>query len=145
MPLRILFVDDNPLAAEATVAALSTGGHDVEWVASAELALARHGIGRWDLVLTDLRLPRMSGWELIARLHEREPALVAGVLTGWSPAPGDPPASARGARFLLVKPVDPQDLLAELALVEVGLVAARVPDANAATDAGGRAESAQPL
>ena len=141
MALRILFVDDNPLAAEATVAALNTDGHRVEWLASAELALARHAPGRWDLILTDLRLPRMSGWELIARLHEREPALAAGVLTGWSPAPGDPPASARGARFLLVKPVDPQDLLAELAAVETSLAAARLQDAGAAADAGGRGDT----
>lgn len=118
MALRILFVDDNPLAAEATVAALSVGGHQVEWVATAELALARHAAGRWDLVLTDLRLPHMSGWELIARMHEREPALPAGVLTGWSPAPSEPPPTARGARFLLVKPVDPQELLSELATIE---------------------------
>lgn len=123
MALRILFVDDNPLAAEATVAALSTGGHHVDWVASPEMALARHGAGRWDLVLTDIRLPRMSGWELIARLHEREPELIAGVLTGWSPAPGEPPASARGARFLLVKPVDPMELLEELAAIEAALPA----------------------
>ncbi len=121
MALRILFVDDNPLAAEGTAAALSTGGHHVEWVSSAELALARHRVGRWDMVLTDLRLPHMSGWELIARLHEREPALAAGVLTGWSPAPGEPSASARGARFLMVKPVDPQELLAELAVLEAEL------------------------
>ncbi len=139
MPLRVLFVDDNALAAEATVAVLSTGGHQVEWVKSPELALARHGLGRWDLILTDLRLPRMSGWELIARLHEREPALPAGVLTGWSPAPGEPPASARGARFLLVKPVDPQELLAELAAVEAAL------GAGAAAEAGAQVHSQETL
>ncbi len=143
MPLRILFVDDNALAAEATVAVLRTGGHQVEWVKSPELALARHGLGRWDLILTDLRLPRMSGWELIARLHEREPALPAGVLTGWSPAPGEPPATARGARFLLVKPVDPQELLAELAGVEAGQAVGSAT--GAAAEAGAQVDGQKPL
>ena len=112
--MRILLVDDNSLVAQATMGALVAAGHRVEWAPTAEAALLRHQPGIWDFVLTDLRLPGIDGWELIGRLHEREPRLPVGVITGWPPSSGEPAVSERGARFLLVKPVDPIDLVREI-------------------------------
>ncbi|HEX9109644.1 MAG TPA: response regulator [Longimicrobiales bacterium] len=119
MSLRILIVDDNTLVAEGTAAALGVGGHRAEVVPSAEAALERHRPGAWDLVLTDIRLEGMSGWELIERLRAREPGLAVAVLSGWPPSPGEPSAGARGARFLLVKPVDPEELLRAVDVIVV--------------------------
>lgn len=113
--MRILLVDDNALVAQATIGVLVAAGHGAEWVATAEAALLRHQPGIWDLVLTDLRLPGIDGWELIARLRAREPRLPVGVITGWPPLPGERGAAERGAGFLLVKPTDPADLLREIA------------------------------
>ncbi len=115
--MRILLVDDNSLVAQATMGALAAAGHRAEWAVTAEAALLRHQPGIWDFVLTDIRLPGIDGWQLIARLHEREPRLPVGVITGWPPLPGDPSAAERGARFLLVKPVDPAELVSEIARV----------------------------
>lgn len=115
--MRILLVDDNSLVAQATMGVLAAAGHRPDWAVTAEAALLRHQPGVWDFVLTDLRLPGMDGWAFIARLHEREPRLPVGVITGWPPLPGEPGPIERGARFLLVKPVDPVELVKELARV----------------------------
>ncbi len=115
--MRILLVDDNSLVAQATMGVLAAAGHRAEWAVTAEAALLRHQPGVWDFVLTDIRLPGIDGWQLIARLHEREPRLPVGVITGWPPLPGEPGPTERGARFLLVKPVDPLELVREIARV----------------------------
>ncbi len=115
--MRILLVDGNSLVAQATMGALAAVGHRAEWAVTAEAALLRHQPGIWDFVLTDLRLPGMDGWQLIARLHDREPRLPVAVITGWPPLPGEPSPTERGARFLLVKPVDPDEVVREIARV----------------------------
>ena len=71
MALRVLLVEDNALAAEATMAALRTVGHIVAGVTSAEAALALWEPGGCDVVITDVALPGMSGWDLLERLHRQ--------------------------------------------------------------------------
>ncbi len=115
--MRVLVVDDNALAAEATAATLRAVGHRAEVAPSAEAALDRHQPGAWDLVLTDLKLPGLDGWALRARLRELEPELPVGILTGWPPAADEPAAPERGACWLLAKPVDPVELLSAVARV----------------------------
>jgi DNA-binding NtrC family response regulator len=113
--LRILVVDDNALVAEATAGALAVAGHQAEWALSAEDAVALHRPGTWDIVLTDLRLPGMDGWDLITVLRQREPALAVGVITGalsGDAAPRSPESEA--PLFVLLKPVDPEALLRQL-------------------------------
>ncbi len=109
--MTVLVVDDNALVAEATAATLGAGGHRAEVVRSAEAALARHSPGAWDLVLTDIKLPGLDGWELLDRLRELEPGLPVAILTGRPPGPHEPGAQERGACWLLTKPADPQELL----------------------------------
>ena len=109
--MRLLVVDDNAMVAEGTAAALRAGGHRVDVVPTAEAALARHYSGAWDLVLTDLRLPGLDGWALVERLRALEPGLPVGVLTGWPAAEGDPGAEERRICCLLIKPVEPEELL----------------------------------
>jgi CheY-like chemotaxis protein len=114
MALRVLLVEDNALAAEATMAALRTMGHIVAIVTSAEAALALWEPGSCDVVITDIALPGMSGWELLERLKGREPGLPVVVLTGSAPEEGAADPRQGRALCLLVKPVDPEDLLSRL-------------------------------
>ncbi len=121
--MRGLVVDDNALVAEATAATLGAGGHRADVVGSAEAALERYRPGLWDIVLTDLKLPGIDGWALLARLRELEPALPVAILPGRLPAAGEPEGLARGACWVLMKPADPAELLA--AIERVGPPAAR--------------------
>ncbi len=70
----ILLVDDNQDFAAAIAAQLTSRGWEVTQVASAEAALARAESGeRWNLVITDVQLPRQLGTELVAALRRLQP------------------------------------------------------------------------
>jgi PAS domain S-box-containing protein len=109
---RILVVDDNPDAAETLADALRTWGHQA-WVAAdgtAALELAREHLP--EVVLLDLGLPGMDGFELARQLREERPGsptrptftLVA--VTGYSQEAARQRTQEAGFDRHLVKPVD---------------------------------------
>src|SRR5690349_20632105 len=84
MPLKVLVIDDHPLVQEGVSAALESLADDVTVMAARDaeqgLALAAEHPDL-DLVLLDLALPGMSGFNLIGKLHERLPSLPVVVLS----------------------------------------------------------------
>ena len=113
-PLRIFLVDDNLLSAEATAAALRAAGHEVVVHASAEDAIADFQPDRYDVVLTDVGLPGISGWDLIDQLREQDGNTRFGVITGWAVERGDEELQRRKIDLVFLKPVDPDELLQSL-------------------------------
>ena len=117
-PRRVLVVDDNQDAAHALRLLLQTDGHDVMVAAdgAAGLALAREH--RPDVVLLDIGLPTMNGYEIATRIRA-DPALKGTMLvavTGYGQMHDRARASASGFDHHLVKPVEfraLQDLLRE--------------------------------
>ena len=84
MPSRILVVDDDARVARPLIEVLAYQGHDVNHADSGEDALDRLGAERFDLVLLDVRLPGLSGFETCARIRERHgPALPVLMLTAF--------------------------------------------------------------
>ena len=85
MPLKVLVIDDHPLVQEGVSAALESLAdttRDVMSARDAEQGLATAAANPdLDLVLLDLALPGMSGFNLIGRLHERFPSLPVVVLS----------------------------------------------------------------
>ena len=77
---RILVVDDEPHILHYMRATLAAWGHDVEVATDGEDALARALPGRYDLIITDVRMPRLSGRELYERLAREAPAVAARVV-----------------------------------------------------------------
>jgi two-component system, NarL family, nitrate/nitrite response regulator NarL len=84
MPLKVLVIDDHPLVQEGVSAALESLADDVTVMAARDaeqgLSLAAENPDL-DLVLLDLALPGMSGFNLIGKLHERLPSLPVVVLS----------------------------------------------------------------
>lgn len=80
--LRVLFVDDNQDVRDAVVVLLQDQALDVLACASAESAEEAFGAGRFDLLLTDVSLPAMSGVELARRLLRQRPGLWVVFLSG---------------------------------------------------------------
>jgi CheY-like chemotaxis protein len=71
-PKRILVVDDGPQLAKVFRMVLTTGGgHSVEITQDAESALAMFEPGKYDLVITDLKLPKMNGFDLATAIKSR--------------------------------------------------------------------------
>ncbi len=123
--LGVLIVDDNVDAAALLAELVARDGHRVELAHDGPAALAAAVASRPDVVVLDLGLPVMDGWEVAAQLRRRLGAaapVVVGV-TGYGQ--DQDRARSREAGFLhhFVKPVDPADLLA--ALEEAGARAAR--------------------
>lgn len=105
---RILIVDDNTDAGNSLAEVLSLDGHVTEPVYSARQALTRAVAFRPDVVLLDLGLPEMDGYEVARRL--REIPELAGVrmvaLTGYGQSEDVRRARAVGFDDHLTKPVD---------------------------------------
>jgi two-component system response regulator HydG len=106
---RILLVEDEDYVRESLVALFEAAGIECTACASAEEALEAPPC---DAVLTDLRLPGMSGVQLLVRLKERDPATPVVVLTGHGSIPDAVAAMREGALDFLTKPVEP-DVIVE--------------------------------
>jgi CheY-like chemotaxis protein len=110
----VLVVEDDEAVRSALVQLLGRWGGLVTAVASGHEALALlEGPGahtRFQLLCTDLGLPGMSGWEVLASARARAPALPTILITGWGQQLNAAEARARGADYLLAKPFDAQAL-----------------------------------
>jgi two-component system, NtrC family, response regulator HydG len=121
---RILVVDDDPAYGEYLRRALCAGGFIAVCEPDAEGALAQLHTGQWDLLITDIELPGMSGLELLERVRELAPALPVAVLTGHATVDYAVSALRGAAGEFLEKPVDRKDLLAKAAsLIDAGRAA----------------------
>jgi two-component system, sensor histidine kinase and response regulator len=108
---RILLVDDSATQIEATRAVLEQRGFEVEVAGSGEAALEKAGGQRFDLVLSDVVMPGMSGYELCAAIkRQREDPPPVVLLTSLS----DPRDIVRGvecgADNYITKPYEPDQL-----------------------------------
>ncbi len=111
---RVLIVDDNADAADSLAMLLKLDGHDAESVYDPSIALERVGEFDPDVILLDIGLPIMNGYEVARRLRElgNKARLVA--LTGYGQAEDIQRARAAGFDSHLVKPVELPDLVREL-------------------------------
>ena len=71
--IRVFVVEDHPGTARAVKGFLSGAGFDVEVAMDMASALELAGKIKFDVLLCDLNLPDGTGWELLARLREKEP------------------------------------------------------------------------
>jgi CheY-like chemotaxis protein len=117
--LRVLIVDDNADASETLTMLLGLWGHEVRSAADGPAAVEAATEHRPDVVLLDISLPGMSGYEVAERLRAN-PELAKTVLvamTGYGQAEDKKQTLRAGFTLHLVKPVEPdrlQKLLSEL-------------------------------
>ncbi|HYK81891.1 MAG TPA: ATP-binding protein [Gemmatimonadales bacterium] len=110
--LRVLIVDDEDAIRRPMARFLERRGAAVDEAGDGEQALARLAVQEPDVILADLRMPRMGGVELYARLEQGRPALAARVLflSGDISQLAEPGNTPVARERVLVKPVE----LAEL-------------------------------
>ncbi len=117
--LRILVVDDNVDAAEALAALLEISGHAIRLAHTGQDALSIAVEQRPDVLLLDIGLPGIDGYEVARRIRadssQPQPMLVA--LTGWGAEEDRRKGRDAGFDEHLVKPVDHARLAALLAAV----------------------------
>ena len=103
---RILLVEDRASLRRMLARALAGEGHEVVTAADGEAAMARLEEGGLDLVLTDLKLPRASGLEVLAASRAAHPDLPVVVLTAYGTVRSAVEAMRLGAIDFLEKPVE---------------------------------------
>jgi len=111
-PVRILVVDDEESIRDLCARVLTRAGYAVTTAPSGEDAVARLGRESFDLLISDIRMPGISGLEVLERAKAAFPQIRVVLITGF----GTPQTLARaqqsGANRILTKPFNPMELLA---------------------------------
>ena len=108
---KILLVDDDPGLLRLLSIRLRAEGFDVEAVDSAHKALGSLSSFGPDLVITDLRMDKMDGIELLKELQTRSPGLRVVIITAHGTIPDAVTATQHGAFGFLTKPIDKDELM----------------------------------
>jgi len=110
--MRVLLVDDEVELASALAERLELRGIETDWTSTAEDALALARDRNYDLAVLDIRMPKVGGVELKARLQDMDPQMKFIFLTGYgSEQDFKKIADCIGDDCYLVKPVDIQVLI----------------------------------
>jgi len=115
--VRILVIDDEPLVARFLVRGLQTSNFEVTHASDPEAGVALALAQAFELIVCDLMMPALNGWEVHARLAEADPGLAMRMLfvTGGAFSP----AAARflaeiPPEYVLEKPFRARDLVARI-------------------------------
>jgi CheY-like chemotaxis protein len=113
--MRILIVDDEVPSRRMFRLALEDQ-HELHEAGDGASALeVMHAQGPFDVVLLDLRMPGMTGFETLNRIHQLSPQTAVIVITAHSSLAVAAEAMRAGAKHFLSKPTDPKSLRAAVA------------------------------
>ena len=117
MGARVLVVEDSPVIQRLIEMTLKPSGYVVEFAASGTDGLQQAQAAPPDLVILDIGLPGMDGWEVLEALRagDETHSLPVMVLTAHGRASVQDEADLKGANLALSKPFDPADFRAAVA------------------------------
>ncbi|MEO5356302.1 MAG: response regulator [Nitrospirae bacterium YQR-1] len=108
---KILIVDDDIFLLKSSMMILKSEGYDVDTEPESRIALERIPKGEYDIIISDIRMPNITGLELIAEMRKRnleEPVIL---MTAYAELPAAIDAIRRGAFDFLLKPYRPEDFI----------------------------------
>ena len=111
---RVMVVDDEAVIREGLRRTLEGEGFAVETSASGQLAMERLLDEDFDLVITDLKMPGMSGMEVLSTLRSLRPDIPVIMITGYAMVETAVEAMKHGAADYIAKPFKPQEILAKV-------------------------------
>lgn len=117
---RILLVDDEPGLLRIFHTVLKNYGYEVTGCTSASEALAQLGRERFDLVISDVNMPKCGGLELLQMIRTLHPSIPVIVMTGRPSADVEHRAAEHGAFRFLIKPIMPANLRSAIESALVG-------------------------
>lgn len=110
-PARLLVIDDDPAVLEALKLVLVLEGFDVVEAESGDVAVAVARTDAFDVAITDLKMPGMSGLETLTALKQIDPSLPVIIASGFLSEEVAVECSSLGALAYIRKPFDLEDLL----------------------------------
>lgn len=135
---KILIVDDDPVIGKSFDRVLSGKGYAVITAANGEEALGKLSSEAYDLVFTDIKMPGMSGIEVVERVKASQPWLPVVIVTGYGSEENEARAEAAGVSGFLRKPLSPEMIVGT---TERALAATAAAHAEAVAPAPAAAEA----
>jgi len=112
MPLaRVLVVDDEPTYRSSVSRCLTNQSYQVTAAENGEKALELISSGRFDLVISDIKMPGMSGIDLLSKITEISPSTASIIMTAYATIDTAIEATKLGAFHYLVKPFNVDELV----------------------------------
>ena len=103
---RVLIVEDEAGVRKLSKRLIEMLGYTVDDVSSGEKAIMKIRRRRYDVVLTDLGLPGMDGWNVAQMVKRLSPKTAVGLVSGWNVLPSSSKLEEYGVDFVLSKPFD---------------------------------------
>jgi DNA-binding response OmpR family regulator len=104
--LRVLVIDDEETVRRVLEKLLSQANHQVTVADDGEKGVQLFQEKEFDIVLTDLGMPGMSGWEVCQKIKEIKQTTPVGMITGWGMELSQDKMKQYGLDFILSKPFD---------------------------------------
>ncbi len=114
MSAKILIVDDEKIIRESLEIFLKDEGYSAETAADGEEALQKIKSGNYDVVVTDIKMPKLDGIELIQKASQISPETFFVIMTAYASVKTAIDALRLGAYDYLIKPVEFDDLIIRL-------------------------------
>ena len=109
--MKILIIDDEKDCMESLAAALEPAGYQTELFTSPVDAVTSYSQGNFDVVITDMRMPRMTGIQVLRLIRQIDPEARVIIMTGYGDAETAIAAVNNGAYAFFGKPVDIAELI----------------------------------
>ena len=107
---KILIIDDEEVVLDSCTQILTGGGHEIATACNGVEGLKLAEGFQPDLVFVDLKMPGISGFEVLEKLRAVDPAIVTIVITGYATVDSAVEAMKKGAYDFLPKPFTPEEL-----------------------------------
>jgi DNA-binding NtrC family response regulator len=107
---RILIVDDQEMMRDSLAATLAREGHEIVAAGDGPAAIARLEASRFDLLITDLKMPRMTGIELLTEARKLRPEMPVVMMTAFATVQTAVEAMRLGAYDYIQKPFDGDEI-----------------------------------
>src|SRR5512145_2490805 len=107
---HVLVVDDEGAIRYSVSKTLQRIGYEVDEAATGEEALDMMGKREYDVILTDIRMPGLTGVELLKRIKDQSPDAIVILMTGYASLGTAVESLRLGAHDYLIKPSSSQDI-----------------------------------
>lgn len=109
--MKVLIVDDNPVVVLSSRRVLEAEGMEVHVATSVEMGETMLAADRFDLLLTDIRMPGQDGFEMIIKARKMRPDMPILMMTGYMTPETIDQGRKCGADNHIAKPFTPDELI----------------------------------
>ena len=114
-PARLLLIEDEPEVQAILAEMLREAGYGVTVAKDGLEGIEQCDRQTVDIVLSDISMPGISGWDVAARLRARHPHIPIGFVTGWGDQLDPERLAGAGVDFVVAKPFQAHDILRHVA------------------------------